>query len=145
MAREIFPDDLWALIEPLLPPDKPAGSNGRPPVPNRKVLTGILFVLRSGIAWEDLPKEMGCGSGMTCWRRLHAWQQDGVWARIHVALLARLHKADAIDWSPALVNSSSLRAVFGGRKRGLTRRVGAKRGLSIMCSATPTAFRFRLS
>ena len=74
MAREILPDELWSLLEPLLPPDKPKGSNGRPPVSNRRALTGILFVLRTGIAWEDLPKEMGCGSGMTCWRRLEAWQ-----------------------------------------------------------------------
>lgn len=143
MAREILPDELWSLLGPLLPPDKPKGSNGRPPVSNRRALTGILFVLRTGIGWEDLPKEMGCGSGMTCWRRLEAWQQDGVWPEIHAALLARLNKADAIDWSRAVVDSSSIRAVFGGKKRALTQRIGAKRGLSIMCSATPTAFPFR--
>ena len=140
MAREILPDDLWMLIGPLLPPEKPQGSNGRPPVSNRRALTGILFVLRTGMAWEDLPKEMGCGCGMTCWRRLETWQQSGVWAQIHEALLAQLHKADAIDWSRAVVDSSSIRAVFGGKKRALTQRIGAKRGLSIMCSATPMAF-----
>ena len=141
MAREILPDDLWTVVESLLPQEKPAGSNGRPCISNRRALSGILFVLRTGISWEDLPQEMGCGSGMTCWRRLNAWQQSGIWAKIHETLLARLHKSDGIDWSRALVDSSSVRAVFGGKKRGLTRRIGAKLGLSIMCSATPTVYR----
>jgi len=145
MARVILPDDLWECLKPLLPPDKPPRSNGRPAVPNRNALTGILFVLRTGIAWEDLPQEMGCGSGMTCWRRLSAWQQSGVWARIHETLLARLRQANAIDWSRAVVDSSPVRAVFGGKKRGLTRRIGAKRGLSIMCSATAMEYPFRSS
>lgn len=126
MAREILPDALWERVNPLLPPDKPRGSNGRPPVSNRQVLTGILFVLRTGIPWEDLPKEMGCGSGMTCWRRLRDWQEAGVWARLHEALLADLNKADAIDWSRAVVDSASVRAVFGGRKRAPIRRIGAR-------------------
>ena len=142
MAKVLLPDELWEVIEPLLPPDKAPHSNGRPPVSNRRALTGILFVLRTGMAWEDLPKEMGCGSGMTCWRRLDAWQRAGVWPRVHEELLARLHKVGGIDWSRALVDSSSIRAVFGGKKRGLTRRIGAKQGRSIMCSATPKAFPF---
>ena len=64
MARALLPDSLWEIIEPLLPPDKPPKSNGRPPVSNRAALTGILFVLRTGIPWEYLPQVMGCGSGM---------------------------------------------------------------------------------
>lgn len=132
MARAILPDDLWELLEPVLPPDKPKGSNGRPAVPNRNALTGILFVLRTGIPWEDLPQEMGCGSGMTCWRRLEAWQESGIWMRIHEALLARLHNAHAIDWSRAVVDSSSVRAVFGGKKRGQIQRIGVRRGASTM-------------
>lgn len=114
MAREILPDDLWMFIEPLLPPDKPPRSNGRPPIPNRNVLTGILFVLYTGIPWEYLPQELGCGSGMTCWRRLRDWQAAGVWQRIHEVLLQRLHVADQLDWSRAVVDSGSVRAVFGG-------------------------------
>src|SRR6266702_3520056 len=96
----------------------PAGE-AAPPLPgrkrldDRKVLTGILFVLQTGIPWEYLPQEMGCGSGMTCWRRLREWQEAGVWQRLHELLLAKLNEADRIDWSRAAIDSSHVRA-FGG-------------------------------
>ena len=79
MARPLLPDELRERIEPLLPPPKPRRSRfpGRKPLDNRKALTGILFVLKTNLPWEDLPREMGCGSGMTCWRRLHDWHQAG--------------------------------------------------------------------
>ncbi len=88
--QALVPDDLWEAIEPLLPkePTKPKG--GRPRIDDRAALTGILFVLKSGIPWEMLPQEMGCGSGMTCWRRLKEWHQAGVWKLLHQALLDRL-------------------------------------------------------
>lgn len=70
MAAPVLPDGLWSRIAPLLRPVKPEGSVGRHPIGNREALTGILFVLKTGIPWEYLPVEMGCGSGMTCWRRL---------------------------------------------------------------------------
>jgi transposase len=128
MAQPILDDDLWQIIEPLLPPPKPRRTRypGRKPLSHRAVLTGILFVLRSGIAWEDLPQEMGCGSGMTCWRRLAEWQEAGVWDRIHRVLLDRLRQADQIDWSRAAVDSTSVRAVFGGTKLAQTPRIAAK-------------------
>ena len=115
MARPILPDSLWELVEPLLPPDKPPESNGRPAIANRQTLTGILFVLRTGIPWEYLPQEMGCGCGMTCWRRLRDWHDSGIWKKLHEILLARLNANDAIDWERAIVDSSSIRAVFGGQ------------------------------
>ena len=77
MAKPLLTDGLWELVEPLLPPLKRSPKGGRPPIGNREALTGILFVLKTGIAWEDLPQEMGCGCGMTCWRRLTAWQATG--------------------------------------------------------------------
>src|SRR3712207_463655 len=81
MAEPLVPDALWAAIAPLLPPRPPRPKGGRPPVDDRAALTGILFVLKSvlksGIPWEMLPQEMGCGSGMTCWRRLRDWQEAG--------------------------------------------------------------------
>jgi transposase len=79
MAKPLVDDELWELIQPLLPPPKRRRSRypGRKPIDDRKVLTGILFVLKSGISWEMLPKEMGCGSGMTCWRRLRDWHEAG--------------------------------------------------------------------
>jgi len=111
MAKPLLPDELWEIIEPILPPPPPRPKGGRPPVEGRKALTGILFVLETGIAWEDLPAEMGCGCGMTCWRRLRDWQTDGTWAKIHAELLARLDDAGGIDWDRAAIDSSR-RAVF---------------------------------
>jgi transposase len=120
MSGRILPDELWNRIEPLLPPPKPRRFRfpGRKPLDNRKALVGILFVLKTGIRWEDLPQEMGCGSGMTCWRRLRDWQAAGVWQRLHELLLAELQAADRIDWSRAVIDSSSVRALGGGWETG---------------------------
>lgn len=119
MAEPLVSDELWSRIEPLIPKKKaPTSRGGRPPLPDRAALTGIIFVLKSGIPWEMLPKEMGCGSGMTCWRRLRDWQAAGVWDRLHELLLAELREADMIDWSRAAVDSGSVRAVGGGDKTG---------------------------
>ena len=114
MTKALVSDELWEQIAPLLPPEPAKPKGGRPRIPARRVLMGIMFVLKTGIPWEDLPQEMGCGSGMTCWRRLRDWQEAGVWDDLHRLLLERLHKADRIDWSRAIVDSASLRAVLGG-------------------------------
>jgi len=134
MAKPLLSDDLWSIIEPILPSPKPRRFRypGRKPLDDRKCLTGILFVLKTGIPWEDLPQEMGCGSGMTCWRRLRDWRGAGVWARLHATLLAHLHKAGQIDWSRAVVDSASVRAVGGGKKRAPTPRIAANSAASIM-------------
>ena len=110
MPKELIDNELWSLIEPLLPARAPRNRQyaGRKPTPDRAVLTGIVFVLRSGIAWNLLPQEMGCGSGTACWRRLVAWQEAGVWQRIHETLLAELRRRGEIDLSRALVDSSSM-------------------------------------
>jgi transposase len=115
MAKPLVSDELWGLLQPLLPPPKRRRFRypGRRPLDHRRALTGILFVLKTGIPWEDLPSEMGCGSGMTCWRRLHAWQQAGVWVELHQVLLRKLDDAGKIDWSRAAIDSSFSRA-FGG-------------------------------
>lgn len=110
MAKPLVSDDLWAAVAPLIPPRPPRPKGGRPPVADRAALTGILFVLKSGIPWEMLPKEMGCGSGMTCWRRLRDWQAAGVWEQLHHVLLDRLGQANAIDWSRAALDSASIPA-----------------------------------
>lgn len=117
MARPLLPDDLWTEIAPLLPPPRPRPKGGRRPIENRAALTGILFVLRSGVPWEMLPAEMGCGCGMSCWRRLRDWQAAGVWARLHQVLLERLHGAGQIDWSRASLDSASVPAKTYGPPR----------------------------
>jgi transposase len=119
MAKPLVSDELWARIEPLLPKRKAPGENGgRPPVDDRAALTGILFVLKTGIPWEDLPQEMNCGCGMTCWRRLRDWQAAGVWDRLHEVLLAELNAEGKIDWSRGVIDSSIVRAVGGGEETG---------------------------
>ena len=117
MAKPLVPDALWARLEPLLPPELPKPKGGRPRVPDRSCLAGIIFVLKSGIPWEMLPQELGCGSGMTCWRRLRDWQDAGVWERLHQTLLDELGRADAIDWERACLDSASIPAKRGCRDR----------------------------
>jgi transposase len=145
MAKPVLDDGLWELIEPLLPRPKRRRRKhpGRKPLGSREALTGILYVLRTGVPWEYLPAEMGCGSGMTCWRRLRDWQRRGVWAKVHRLLLSRLREADKIDWSRAVADSTSVRAVFGGRRPGRIRRIDGKTAASTTCSPTAAAYRFR--
>jgi transposase len=120
----IVPDELWERIEPLLPvAPRRADHPGRKRLDNRKVLSGILFVLYTGIPWEFLPQELGFGSGMTCWRRLRDWHEAGVWQRLHEVLLAELNAAGALDWSKAVTGSSHVRALKGGPKRVRARSI----------------------
>ena len=125
MARFDLTDFEWAVIEPLLPKRRRRNRQyaGRKPIPDRAVLTGILFVLKTGIGWEHLPQELGCGSGMSCWRRLRDWTAAGVWDKVHKVLLEKLQGASKIDWSRAVIDSSSIRAVFGGTRLGQTRQI----------------------
>ena len=122
MSRLFVEDELWKLVEPLLPPPKPRRFRypGRKPLDNRAALTGILFVLKTGLPWNDLPREMGCGSGAACWVRLHEWHKLGGWKTLHRILLAKLRYADKIDWSRAAVDATTLRALRGGDKTGPT-------------------------
>ncbi|AJY52788.1 Putative transposase IS4/IS5 family (plasmid) [Halomonas sp. KO116] len=122
MAKKIVSDELWSIVEPLLPPPTPRPRGGRPPISNRAALTGILFVLRSGIPWEMLPQEMGCGSGVTCWRRLRDWHEAGVWERLHRTLLEHLHHAEQLDWERACMDSASIQAKKGAQPSAPTRQ-----------------------
>ena len=130
MSKPLVSDDLWAVVAPLLPPEPPKPKGGRPRVPDRACLTGIIFVLKSGIQWEVLPQEMGCGSGVTCWRRLRDWQEAGVWEALHRTLLDRLGEADRIDWSRVSLDSASIPAKRGARPSGRTQRIAANRARS---------------
>ena len=122
MAKPLVLQELWELIEPLIPKvPRRHRFPGRKRIDDQKVLTGILFVLQTGIPWEYLPQEMGCDSGMTCWRRLREWQEAGVWQRLHELLLAKLNEAGRIDWSRAAIDSSHVRAFEGAPKPGRAR------------------------
>lgn len=141
MAKELVSEELWQIIEPLLPEEPPKPEGGRPRVDNRAALTGIIFVLKSGIPWEMLPQEMGCGSGVTCWRRLCEWQEAGVWEELHRVLLDRLGEAEQIDWQRASLDSASIPAKKGEPKPERIRRIKAKRDRSAMLWSTGEASR----
>jgi transposase len=143
MAKTLVTDELWAIVKPLLPPKPPKPKGGRPRIDDRAVLTGILFVLKSGIPWEMLPQEMGCGSGMTCWRRLKEWHEAGVWDRLYRTLLDRLGKADKIEWSRASLDSASVPAPGGANRPDRIRPIEARRARSVILWSTAGASRSR--
>ena len=109
-------EELWEVIRPLLPAEPPKPKGGRPRVPDRAVLAGIVYVLKSGIPWRMMAKEFGC-SGVTCWRRLRDWQEAGVWRRLWRVVLNRLGRAGRIDWSRASIDSASVAAKKGREDR----------------------------
>lgn len=130
MSISLVLDELWKEIEPLLPVHAPNPQGGRPRIPDRKCLAGIIFVLRTGIPWNALPPEFGCGDGVTCWRRLREWTRAGVWKQVLEKLLNALGRRGLIDWSRAIIDSASVRAVFGGSTPGPTPRIGPKRAVN---------------
>ena len=93
-----------------MPKHEPTPKVGRPRIPDWAALTRIIFALKTGIPWEDLPQEMGCGSGMTCWRRLRDWREAGVWESLHHVILQNLHDMKKIDWSRACIDGSVIQA-----------------------------------
>ena len=142
-SASLVSDDLWEAIEPLLPQEPPKPKGGRPRVPDRAVLSGIVFALRTGCPWRLVPKELGCGSGTTCWRRLRDWQEAGVWQRLHATLLNWLGNEAAIDWSRASLDSLSVRAKRGASRPDRTQQTGANSAPSTTSSPIETASRSR--
>jgi transposase len=118
--KPLVTDELWERVKPLLPPPPPRRSRfpGRKRIDQRKILTGILFVLKTGIAWDDLPAELGCGCGKTCRHYLEAWQRAGVWDKLHEILLTELNGSGRIDWERALIDASFAKAPEGGEDTG---------------------------
>ena len=140
-----LPDDLWERISPLLPKPRRRRTRypGRKPLNDCNVLTGISFVLRTGIPWREMPAELGCGSGRTCLRRLKRWHRNGVFQKLYEVLLAELNGADTIDWSRALVDSATTKAPSGGRKTGPNptdrRKLGSKVHVLVDATGIPLA------
>ena len=142
-SRFEIDDAMWAEVEPLIPVRvRRHRYPGRKPLPDRLVLNGILHVLHTGIAWEDLPQEYGYGAGVTASRRLRDWQKAGVWQALHQQLLEKLNAAGAIDWSRAAVDGSHIRALLGGSGPGPPPSIVAARAQSTTCSSTPPASRW---
>src|SRR3954462_764811 len=130
MAKKRVTERFWKAIAPLLPPHQASPKGGRPPVPNRDCLEGIIFVLRTGMPWQMLPTELGYGSGSTCWRRFRDWTRLGVWPELHRRLLRALGRRGRINLGRAVIDSASVRALKGGRTPGRTRPTAANRAVS---------------
>ena len=133
MARALLPEDLWSLIEAHPPIRHRSPKGGRPRIDDRAAMTGILFVLKIGIPWEYLPRELGCGSGMTSWRRLHEWMRAGVWQHVHEAILRRLREHDQIIWDRACVDAASVPAPAGGEHTAETQPIAANSEANTIC------------
>ncbi|GHC67036.1 hypothetical protein GCM10010507_51260 [Streptomyces cinnamoneus] len=126
----IVDDDLWAMVEPVLPP-WPERSPGPRPVDDRRCLQGILYVLHCNITWQQLPLGLGFGSGQACWRRLGRWHEAGVFDTLHRLLLAELNAAGELDWSRVCVDASHVRAKKGARRRAPRRSTAARPAANI--------------
>jgi transposase len=136
-APWIVSDALWERIEPLLPRrERRFRYPGRRRLSDRQALQGILFVLATGIAWGQLPRELGFGSGITCWRRLEEWQRAGVWDELHALLLGELRAAGELEWSRAVVDSSHVQAKKGAKRPVRARSTAAGWAQSITSSST---------
>ena len=105
-------DELWEIVEPLVPQVEPA-STGRPRVSDRTAFGAIMFVLFTGTAWKQLPRELGC-SGSTAHARFSTWAEAGVFERLHSELLRLLNAAGRIDWSAGIIDGTHVRALKGG-------------------------------
>ena len=135
VAPWVVADGLWERVEPLLPRARRRFRYpGRKRLDDRAALQGILFVLHTGIAWRHLPLELGFGSGSTCYRRMVAWQQAGVWERLHALLLAELRAAGELEWSRAVADSSHVQAKKGAPKRARARLIEPEQAPSISYS-----------
>ena len=116
--KPLLTDKQWGLIELLLPPLPKSKNGGRPWAPNRLTLEGILWILRTGARWQDLPDKYPSPS--TCWRRLQMWEEHAtrVWLDIWRAFLATLEKRKQLDWSEAFADGSFASAKKGGLAAG---------------------------
>ena len=126
MVEDLVPDSLWERVAPLLPrPVRRYRYPGRKRADDRAALAGVVFVLKTGIAWNQLPRGVcGC-AGVTCWRRLRDWTAAGVWPALHALLLAELRAAGRLDLDRCSVDASHVRALKGGTTPAPPRWTGA--------------------
>ena len=132
MSSRLLPDELWNEIEQLFPEYESSPDGGRPPTEARTVLTEVLFVLKTGIGWKDLPTEAFGVSYKTCTRRIDEWTTQGIWQQIHELFLAKLRGADLLDWSRVLVDCGLVKAPLGGQKPARIPRIAVASAASII-------------
>jgi transposase len=115
LIDQLVPDELWAIVQPLLPPPPRPRWGGRTrTIPDRNCFAAIIYMARTSTPWRLLPaKELGCGSPATVWRRLNQWATAGVFEALHLDILDRLGERGRLDWSRASVDSASVRAKRG--------------------------------
>ena len=126
MIEELVPDELWQRVAPLLPTRPPRRTRypGRLPADDRAALAGIVFVLKTGITWRELPHEVAGCSGVTCWRRLRVWTEAGVFPAVHALLLDQLRALGQLDLDTMVVDGSHVRALTGGKRRAPRPSIG---------------------
>ena len=112
---EFLTDEQWLKIEPLLPKRQGKPKRGRPRVDDRMVIEGILWVLRTGARWRDLPERYPSPS--TCWLRLKLWEEQGVWLNMWRAFLSQLDTKEILDWKDAFIDGSFALAKKGAKER----------------------------
>jgi len=108
-----IPDELWDKIVTVLPREKPENAVGRPIVPFRKVMDGVMYVLRTGCQWKMLPREYGSGS--TCHRRFQKWVELDVFKKMWIKLLKAYDNKNGIKWNWQSIDSISVKSPLGGR------------------------------
>jgi transposase len=138
LVDDLVPDQLWAIVEPLLPvPPRPPYGGRHRAIPDRNCFAAIVYMARTSTPWRLLPaQELGCGSPATCWRRLTEWANAGVFDRLHLEVLDRLGEHGRLDWSRASVDTMSVRAKRGGTMWAQIRSIVASLGPSFIWSAT---------
>ena len=122
MDGQELTDERWERIKKHLPPRRRSPRGGRPRADDRACLEGVLWVLRTGARWKDLPRDRGFPSPATCWRRLSDWEEDGVWLRLWTALLDELDEREKLDWSECFADATFAPAKKGANASGPPKR-----------------------
>jgi transposase len=124
LIDDLVSDELWALVEPLLPaPPRPPYGGRHRVIPDRNCFAAIVYMARTSTPWRLLPaRELGCGSPATVWRRLTEWATAGVFDQLHLEILDRLGEHGGVDWERASVDTMSVRAKRGGSRGRKSRR-----------------------
>ena len=115
------PDDLWAIVAPLVPAEKPKPYGGRPPLAARRVLAGVVYRLRTGCQWKAIPRRFGSGSALHA--RFGAWVRAGVFAEIHRACVAFYDDLRGLDWAWSALDAAIVKAPKGGTSPVRTRPI----------------------